>query len=111
MGSYCPLILADAATLDIETGKAEELFLKDTEVLVVELAHEELLCITRITGILTPVFDISHPAYEIFLGDMKGLTEVKCVQMTTLLIFYHHHVVGRLIVHQQLTFAVGDNTT
>ena len=43
MGSDGRLVLPDAATLDIETRKSIHLFLKDRELLVRELAHEELL--------------------------------------------------------------------
>ena len=105
------LVLPNGAFLDVETREAEHLLTKDAEVLVINLRHEQLLCETRIARVLSRVLDIVHALDEIFFCDAKRLTEVKRVKMATLLVHDHHDIVGRLIVHQQLSVAISNDAT
>ena len=69
MGGYGILVLTDTALLHVETRETEEFLLKDAEIFVGYLAHEELLGVTGITRILVAVFDVIHPLDEEFLGN------------------------------------------
>ena len=104
------LVLADGALLDIEARKTEHLFLEYREVLVRELAHEELLRKARITGILAAVLDGFHAVVELLAGDVEALTQLQRVEAPVGLVHDDHDVVGWLVVHQQLAVAVGDDT-
>ena len=74
MGGVGIFILADGAFLHIETRKAEHLLIEDTVILIVDLAHEELLGETRISRILVAVLDLIHALDEILLGNAQRLT-------------------------------------
>ena len=45
-----------------------------------------------------------------FSGDVQALAEVHRIH-AYLLVHDYHHVIGWLIVHQQFSVTVGDNTT
>ena len=111
MGTIGIFVLTDGTTLDGEAWKAEHLLLKDAEVFVVDLAHEQLLSEPRIAWILIAVLDIVHAFDEIVLCDTQGLTKVQSVEMTLLFVHHDHDVVRRLVIDQQLTIAVADDTT
>ena len=111
MGTIGIFVLADGTTLDGEARKTEHLLLKDAEVFVVDLAHEQLLGEPRIAWILVAVLDVVHALDEIVLCDTQGLTKVQSVQMALLFVHHDHDVVGRLVIDQQLAVAVADDTT
>ena len=111
MGSIGILVLADAAPLYIEAGKAEHLLLKHREVLVRQLAHEHLLGETAIAGILRTVLDIRHTLVELFLRDIQGITELKGVQMVLGLIDHHHDIIGGLVIDKQFSVTIRYHTT
>ena len=104
------LILADAAFLYVEAGEAVELLLKGTELLVAQLAQEELLGKAGIAGVLVPVLDAEHPVDEVGLGDIQSLAELKRIEVAGHLIGDDHDVVGRLVVDQQPALPVRDRT-
>ena len=104
-------IFSDATLLDIEAREAEHLLLEHTEVLVAQLGHEELLGITRITGILGSVLDVVHTLDEKLLGDAQGIAEVHRVETVLLLVHHHHQVVRRLVIYHQLAISVVDSAT
>ena len=111
MGCYRILILPHGSLLGIEAWETEHLLLEDTEVLIGELAHEELLGIARIAGILITVFHRSHTHVELLLGNTQGLAELHRIKTVTRLIHHHHNVVRRLVIHNQLPMTIGDITT
>ena len=43
--------------------------------------------------------------------NIQGCTEVKGVKMILRLIHHHHNVIGRLVIHQQLTVSIRNDTT
>ena len=111
MGTHRILILAHAALLDIEARETEHLLLKDTEVLIRELAHENLLGETRITRITVTILDSSHATVEFLTGNAKCLAELKGIEATLDFIHHHHDIISRLVIHQQFTCSVENGTT
>ena len=111
MGTIRIFVLADGTTLDGEAWETEHLLLKDTEVFVVDLAHEQLLGEPRIAWILIAVLDVVHAFDEIVLCDTQGLTKVQSVEVSLLFVHHDHDIVSRLVIDQQLTIAVADDTT
>ena len=111
MGGKGILVLPDASFLDVESGKAEELLLENAEILVGELAHEQLLCEPGVARILVAVLDVVHPLDEKLLGNAQGVAEIHGVETPLFLVHHHHNVVGRLVVDKQLAVAVVDDAT
>ena len=102
------MILPDSPSLYIKTGEAEHLFLKRTEILITQMAHEQLLGETRITLLL--LYKV-HPLVEIVHRDVQRLAKRDRIEPSALLILHHHDVVSRLIINHQLAVAVGNDTT
>ena len=111
MGSVWILILSDAATLNVEARKAIHLFLKNRELLVRELAHEELLGETRLSRIARSVCHDRHAVIELLAGNVQGIAELNSVKPATGFVHDHHNVVGGLIEDQQLAVSVGNNAS
>ena len=109
MGSIGMTVLTDASFLDIEAREPEQLLLKTAELLGGKLAHEKLLGKGAVSRITPQIPDFSHPALVPFPVNMQALTQVQRIH-ANLLVHNHHHVIGRLIVHQQLPVTVGDDT-
>ena len=104
------LILSDAALLYVETREAEHLLAETAELLVRELAHEYLLRIARVAGILRVVLDVVHPLDEKLLGDAERLAELCRVNTSALLVHNHHDVVSGLVIYEELAVTVGDGS-
>ena len=102
------MILPDSPSLYIKTGEAEHLFLKRTEILITQMAHEQLLGETRITLLL--LYKV-HPLVEIVHRDVQRLAKRDRIEPSALLILHHHDIVSRLIINHQLAVAVGNDTT
>ena len=111
MGSVWIDIFSHASLLHIETGEPEHLLLEDAEVLVRKLTHEELLGISRVSGILASVLDGLHSLLESLLGNAQGVAEVHRIQTSLLLLHHHHDIIGRRIIHHQLAVSVVDSAT
>ena len=111
MGAHRILILAHAALLNIEARETEHLLLKDTEILIRELAHEYLLGETRIARITVAVLDSCHATVEFLTGNAKCLAELKGIEATLDFIHHHHDIISRLVIHQQFTSSVENGTT
>ena len=111
MGCDRILILAHRSLLGIETREAEHLLLEDTEVLIGELTHEELLRVARIARVLITILHRGHTGIKLFLGDAQGLTELHRIETVTRLVHHHHDIVRRLIEHHQFTMAISDVST
>ena len=105
------LILADAAPLHVEARETVHLLLEDGELLVRQLVHKHLLGEARVAGILRAVHDSGHTLHKLLTADAQCLAELKGVQMVAHLVDHHHDVVGRLVVDEQLSVAVGDDAT
>jgi hypothetical protein len=103
-------VLSDASFLYVEARKAEKLLLETAEFLCRELAHEELLCVRAITGIAVQVFYLSHSALIPVASYIEAFTKVECVD-AYLLCHDDHHVIGRLVIDEQLAVAVGDGAS
>ena len=111
MGGMRILVLADAALLHVEAREAEHLLLEHAELLVGELAHEELLREARVAGILRTVLDVVHALYEEFLRDAQRLAELQRVEVPALFVHDDHDVVGGLVVDEELSVSVGDDAS
>ena len=111
VGSIWILVLADAALLHVKSREAEHLLLEHTELLVGELAHEELLREPRIARILRAVLDVVHALDEEFLGDAQCFAELQRVEASALLVHDDHDVVSGLVVDEKLSIAVGDDAS
>ena len=111
MGSIGTGVFTYASLLHIETWETEHFFLEHTEVLIGQLSHEELLGVTRITGIFGTVLDIVHPFDEELFCNAKRVAEVHRVESSTLLVHHHHDIIRRLIVHHQFAVSVVDGST
>ena len=109
VGGVWILILPDAPALDIETGKTENLLLKNAELLVRQLAHKKLLREARIAGILVIVLDVIHPPDEKLLGDTERIAKLRGVKPPLFLIHHHHDIVSRLVIHHEFTRPVTDD--
>ena len=64
------LVLADATSLDVEARETEHLLLEDREVLVAELADEQLLRETAVARVLIAILDVSHALIELLTRDV-----------------------------------------
>ena len=104
-------IFSHASLLHIEARESEHFFLEYAEVLVRQLRHEKLLRISGISRILTAVLDILHSLFKSLLGDAQRTAEVEGVESALLLLHHHHQVVGRLVIHHQLSVSIVDGTT
>ena len=67
--------------------------------------------ITRVSGILIPVFDIVHAGDKLLLRNTEGIAELHRIESATLLVHDHHDIVGMLVIYQQLTRPIGDHAT
>ncbi len=110
MGSKRIGILTDRAFLDIEAGETEHLLLKHTVILVVDLAHEELLGETRVSGIAAAVLDFVHSLHKIFLCDAERPAEIEGIETALGFVHDHHNVVGWLVEDKQFAVAVAYDT-
>jgi hypothetical protein len=103
-------ILAYASLLYVETRIAEKFFAEGTELLGRQLAHEQLLGITAVTGIAPGVADFIHTAFVPLGSDTMGVAQIQGIY-ANLLLHHNHYVISRLVVHQQFAIAVGYGTT
>ena len=111
VGGVGVLVLPDAAPLDVEAREAVHLLLEHGELLVGELAHENLLGEARVAGVARAVLHGGHAAVELLPGDVERCAELGGVESALGLVHDHHDVVGGLVEHQQLAVAVGDDAT
>ena len=107
MGTVGIFVLAHGTLADIETTVAEQLLLQDGHLLTTDLGTEHLL---GVGGVAFQIADIAHLLVEVFLRDVDGVAEIKGVQVFHL-IGHYHDVVSGLVVNQQLTIAVVNQTT
>ena len=109
VGGVRVLVLADAALLHVEAGEAEYLLLEAAELPVGNLAHEQLLGVTGVPGVLRAVLDGGHARVELLAGDANRAAELGRVEPPARLVHHHHDVVGRLVVDHEPALAVGDD--
>ena len=76
MAGYVVRILPDGSSLDAESGKLVELFLKHTTFFCRQLCEENLLGVARIPRVLAAVFDFFHAAVEPILRDAQRPAEI-----------------------------------
>ena len=109
VGGIRILILPDAAALDVEARETVHLLLEHGELLVGELAHENLLGEPRVAWVQSAVGDGVHAVVELLTSNVEGIAELSGIESAACLVHDDHDVVGRLVEHQQLAVAVGDN--
>ena len=105
MGCRIVIVLADSTTLNIESGKLEQFFLKHPTFLGRQLGHEHLMRIRRIPGIGTLVLHFPDAFLEIVRCNVQCAAQIQRIQILNFL-HHHGHIVCRLVIDQQVSVAV-----